>query len=92
MRDQLSLGASSGKESKIGASDFEFILLLGESATCKVFQIRRKKTGKMHAIKVLTKDRILGNHKKIEQVLTERKVLVKVRHPFVVQLHWTLRT
>jgi hypothetical protein len=91
MRDTLSIG-SSGKASKIGASDFEFIRLLGEGATCKVFQVRRKKTGKMYAVKVLEKDRILGNHRKVEQALTERQVLVEVRHPFIVQLHWTFQT
>ena len=88
MCDKLSVG----KSSKIGASDFEFIRLLGEGATCKVFQVRRKKTGKVYAVKVLSKDRLLGDHKKVEQVLTERKVLVEVRHPFIVQLHWTFQT
>lgn len=92
MCEQLSVGASAGKSTKIGASDFEFIRLLGEGATCKVFQVRRKKTGKMYAVKVLDKTRILGNHKKVEQALTERQVLVEVRHPFIVQLHWTFQT
>ena len=91
MRDALSIG-STGKSSKIGASDFEFMRLLGEGATCKVFQVRRKKTGKMYAVKVMDKDRILGNHRKVEQALTERQVLVEVRHPFIVQLHWTFQT
>lgn len=88
MCDKLSVG----KASKIGASDFEFIRLLGEGATCKVFQVRRKKTGKIYAVKVLSKERLLGNHKKVEQALTERQVLVEVRHPFIVQLHWTFQT
>ena len=92
MVDQLSLGATTGKGSKIGASDFEFNRLLGEGATCKVFQVKRKKTSKIYAVKVLSKDRILGDHKKVEQALTERKVLVEVRHPFIVQLHWTFQT
>jgi serine/threonine protein kinase len=92
MCDQLSVSSGTGKTPKIGASDFEFIRLLGEGATCKVFQVRRKKTGKMYAVKVLSKDRIIGNHKKVEQALTERKVLVEVRHPFIVQLHWTFQT
>ena len=92
MCDELSVTSTSGKPNKIGASDFEFIRLLGEGATCKVFQVRRKKTGKMYAVKVLSKDRILGNHRKVEQALTERKVLVEVRHPFIVQLHWTFQT
>jgi len=92
MCDQLSVSSGTGKQPKIGASDFEFIRLLGEGATCKVFQVRRKKTGKMYAVKVLSKDRIIGNHKKVEQALTERKVLVEVRHPFIVQLHWTFQT
>jgi serine/threonine protein kinase len=92
MCDQLSVSSATGKATKIGASDFEFIRLLGEGATCKVFQVRRKKTGKMYAVKILSKDRIIGNHKKVEQALTERKVLVEVRHPFIVQLHWTFQT
>ena len=92
MCDELSVGASSGKATKIGASDFEFIRLLGEGATCKVFQVKRKKTGKMYAVKVLAKARILGDHKKVAQAMTERKVLVEVRHPFIVQLHWTFQT
>ena len=92
MRDQFSIGSSAGKSTKIGASDFEFIRLLGEGATCKVFQVRRKKTGRFYAVKVLEKDRILGNHRKVEQALTERQVLVEVRHPFIVQLHWTFQT
>jgi serine/threonine protein kinase len=91
MRDELSI-SSGNTNNKIGASDFDFIRLLGEGATCKVFQVRRKKTGKMYAVKVMGKDRILGNHRKIEQALTERKVLVEVRHPFIVQLHWTFQT
>ncbi len=91
VRDTLSVGAS-GKPTKIGASDFEFIRLLGEGATCKVFQVKRKKTGKMYAVKVLDKARILGNHRKVEQALTERQVLVEVRHPFIVQLHYTFQT
>ena len=90
--DKLSVGTNSGKPTKIGASDFEFIRLLGEGATCKVFQVRRKKTGKVYAVKVLSKERLLGNHKKVEQALTERQVLVEVRHPVIVQLHWTFQT
>jgi len=89
--DQLSVGSGANK-SKIGASDFELIRMLGEGATCKVLQVRRKKTGKIYAVKVMEKKRIMGNHKKIEQALTERKVLVEVRHPFIVQLHWTFQT
>lgn len=91
MCDQLSVGSTSSK-SKIGASDFEFIRLIGEGASCEVIEVRRKKTGKTYAVKVMKKERILGNHKKIEQALTERKVLVEVRHPFIIQLHWTFQT
>jgi serine/threonine protein kinase len=90
--DQLTVGGTSDKKPKLSASDFEFIRLLGEGATCKVFQVKRKKTGKVYAVKVLDKSRILGNHRKIEQALTERQVLVEVRHPFIVQLHWTFQT
>jgi serine/threonine protein kinase len=92
MCDKLCVKTSSGASSKVSASDFEFIRLLGEGAEGKVFQVRRKKTGKNFAVKVIEKKRILGSHKKYSQALVERQVLVEARHPFIVQLHWTFQT
>ena len=47
MCEKLSVKTSSGGASKVNASDFEFIRLLGEGAAGKVFQVRRRKTGKV---------------------------------------------
>jgi hypothetical protein len=47
MCEKLSVKTSSGGSSKVNASDFEFIRLLGEGAAGKVFQVRRRKTGKV---------------------------------------------
>jgi serine/threonine protein kinase len=90
--EKLCVKSSSGRSSKVSAADFEFIRLLGEGASGKVFQVKRKKTGKMYAVKVMEKRQIMGDHKKYSQALVERQVLVEARHPFIVQLHWTFQT
>jgi hypothetical protein len=48
--EKLSVKTSTGKPTKVTASDFEFIRLLGEGAAAKVFQVRRRKTDKMYAV------------------------------------------
>ena len=90
--EKLCVKTSSGNSSKVSASDFEFVRLLGEGAAGKVFQVKRHKTDKIYAVKVVEKRFVLGDSKRYSQALVERQVLVEVRHPFIVQLHWTFQT
>ncbi len=48
--EKLCVKTTTGKPSKVTASDFEFIRLLGAGAEAKVFQVRRRKTDKMYAV------------------------------------------
>lgn len=77
---------------KVSLADFEVIKLVGEGASCSVMQVRKKDTGKLYAIKMMSKDRILTNHKRMERALMERQVLVKTKHPFVIQMFWAFQT
>ena len=77
---------------KVSLADFEVIKLVGEGASCSVMQVRKKDTGKLYAIKMMSKDRILTNHKRMERALMERQVLVKTKHPFVIQMYWAFQT
>ena len=81
-----------GGDAKLSLADFEVIKLVGEGASCSVLQVRKKDTGKLYAIKMMNKDRILTNHKRMERALMERQVLVKTKHPFIIQMYWAFQT
>jgi serine/threonine protein kinase len=79
-------------QTKMSLADFEIIKLVGEGASCSVMQVRKKDTGKLYAIKMMNKDRILTNHKRMERALMERQVLVKTKHPFIIQMYAAFQT
>ena len=48
---------------------------------------RKKDTGRLYAIKILRKDQIFSENQ-IKPILSERKVLEQLDHPFLIKLHW----
>ncbi|VAH90678.1 unnamed protein product [Triticum turgidum subsp. durum] len=75
----------------VGLDDFELLKLVGQGAFGKVYQVRRKCTSDIYAMKVMRKDKILEkNH--AEYMKAERDILTKVDHPFVVQLRYSFQT
>lgn len=54
-------------------------------AAVQVFQVRKKDTGQIYAMKVMRKDRILAKDHG-DYVRTEREVLTAVFHPYIVTL------
>jgi serine/threonine protein kinase len=75
-----------GNSLKIGFKDFEGIRVLGAGSFGKVFLVRRKRDGKVFAMKMLKK-RDLIIKKQLRYAVTEANVLKKCRHPFVLTLH-----
>lgn len=74
----------------IGLDDFEILKLVGQGAFGKVYQVRKKGTSEIYAMKVMRKDKILEkNH--AEYMKAERDILTKVDHPFVVQLRYSFQ-
>ncbi|KAG6488798.1 hypothetical protein ZIOFF_050049 [Zingiber officinale] len=75
----------------IGLDDFEVLKLVGKGAFGKVFQVRKKGTSEIYAMKVMRKDSVMEkNH--AEYMKSERDILTKVDHPFVVQLRYSFQT
>uniref|UniRef100_A0A453ANT6 non-specific serine/threonine protein kinase n=1 Tax=Aegilops tauschii subsp. strangulata TaxID=200361 RepID=A0A453ANT6_AEGTS len=75
----------------VGLDDFEILKLVGQGAFGKVFQVRKKGTSEIYAMKVMRKDKILEkNHS--EYMKAERDILTKVDHPYVVQLRYSFQT
>ncbi|KAL5711494.1 non-specific serine/threonine protein kinase [Ranunculus cassubicifolius] len=75
----------------VGLDDFEVLKVVGQGAFGKVFQVRKKGTFDIYAMKVVRKDKILEkNH--VEYMKAERDILTKVDHPFIVQLKYSFQT
>jgi ribosomal protein S6 kinase beta len=84
------LGNAMTEDEGIGLDDLEILKLVGQGAFGKVFQVRKKNTSEIYAMKVMRKDRILEkNHS--EYMKAEREILTKVDHPFIVQLRYSFQ-
>lgn len=59
--------------------------------TGKVFQVRKRSTGILYAMKVLKKADII-KRKVVGHTKNERQVLEVVRHPFIVKLRYAFQT
>ncbi|CAN8269988.1 unnamed protein product [Cochlearia groenlandica] len=75
----------------VGIDDFEVMKVVGQGAFGKVFQVRKKDTSEIYAMKVMRKDKIMEkNH--AEYMKAERDILTKIDHPFIVQLKYSFQT
>jgi len=93
------LKAKEAKEAKTGGGntrklcpeDFELLRVVGQGAFGKVFQVRKKDTGEVFAMKVMKKDRVLEKDHG-EYVRAERNALTAVVHPYIVTLRYSFQT
>ena len=72
---------------KICQDDFELMSIIGVGAYGKVILVKKKDTGKIFAMKVLKKSQI-SKLKQANNTMRERKILEKVKHPFIVELKY----
>jgi len=83
---------SNGAASKtIGVEDFDLLNVIGKGSFGKVLQVRKKDTGRIYAMKVLNKKNILDNNE-LEHTKTEKEILQKLAHPFLVNLNYSFQT
>ncbi|KAI0049567.1 Pkinase-domain-containing protein [Auriscalpium vulgare] len=79
------------KSVEVGPTSFQKIKLLGRGDVGKVFLVREKKSGKLFAMKVLSKKEMI-ERKKIKRALTEQEILATANHPFIVTLHHSFQS
>ncbi|KAN0027699.1 hypothetical protein ACTFIV_000991 [Dictyostelium citrinum] len=87
----LNGGKQPKKSEKVGVADFELLNLVGKGSFGKVIQVRKKDTGEVYAMKVLSKKHIV-EHNEVEHTLSERNILQKINHPFLVNLNYSFQT
>ncbi|CAG9314639.1 unnamed protein product [Blepharisma stoltei] len=76
---------------EIDWSHFNHIKLIGKGGFSKVTEVRKKDTGKLYAIKTMSKEFVI-NEDKVRQVLAERNIMINSSHPFIIELHWAFQT
>lgn len=79
------------KVESVGIEDFEILKFVGQGAFAKVYQVRKKGTTEIYAMKVMRKDKIMENNH-AEYMKAERDILTNVDHPFIVQLRYSFQT
>jgi len=78
-------------QKKVTVDDFQIIRVIGRGTYGKVQLVKEIATGKHFALKTMSK-RLLAESDQVEQTLTERNVLLKTAHPFLVSAHYTFQT
>lgn len=80
---------------RVSTHDFQLCKVLGMGAYGKVFQVRKmtgNNSGKIFAMKVLKKARIVRSIKDTDHTKAERSILESVKHPFIVDLMYAFQT
>ncbi|CAJ0608934.1 unnamed protein product [Cylicocyclus nassatus] len=86
----VDLGAK--EQAMANASDFDFMSIIGKGNFGRVFQVRHIATGKIYAMKVLSKEHVRKKNE-VKHVMAELKVLKSnIHHPFLVSLHFSFQS
>lgn len=83
--------ASSSGLIEISYQDFTPICVLGKGSFGEVFLVTKIDTGRQYAMKLLRKDKILGQHL-LKYAMAERNIQATIRHPFIVRLRYAFQT
>ncbi|KAK9451156.1 kinase-like domain-containing protein [Limtongia smithiae] len=77
-----------------GPQDFEILRLLGKGTFGQVYQVRKKDTDRIYAMKVLSK-KVIVQKKEVAHTIGERNILVRTAttdSPFIVGLKFSFQT
>jgi len=78
-------------KSKVTFENFEFLKTLGKGTFGKVILCREKATNQLYAMKILKKEVIIKKDE-VEHTMTEKRVLQKTDHPFLLTLKYSFTT
>jgi serine/threonine protein kinase len=85
------LNLNSIEEETVTPSSFVCLALLGKGSFGEVFLVQKINTKERFAMKVLRKERIMGQNL-LKYALAERNVLSLSHHPFIVKLNYAFQT
>ncbi|PVV05277.1 hypothetical protein BB560_000207 [Smittium megazygosporum] len=79
------------EEEKLTIDQFDLLKVIGRGSFGKVFQVCKKDTKRIYAMKVLSKSKIV-KRSEVAHTLAERDVLAMINHPFIVPLKFSFQT
>lgn len=81
-------------KNQVGPNDFKILKLIGKGTFGQVYQVKKKDTQRIYAMKVLSK-KVIIQKKEIAHTLGERNILVRTAmaaSPFIVGLKFSFQT
>jgi len=91
VKESIQGGKKETSPKTIGLPDFEMLAVIGKGSFGRVLQVKKKDNGRIYAMKVLNKQNILDNHE-LAHTKTEKNILQKLAHPFLVNLNYSFQT
>jgi len=79
------------RDVQVGPNSFDKIKLIGKGDVGKVYLTREKKSGRLYAMKVLSKTEMIKRNK-IKRALAEQEILATSNHPFIVTLYHSFQS
>lgn len=76
---------------KVTRHDFEQIKVVGRGAFSRVILVRKKDTGRLYAMKIMRKDKLV-REQKIKPIINERLIMQKLNHPYIIKLYWSFQS
>lgn len=76
---------------KVGKEDFDIQKTIGKGSFGRVFMVTKKDTGRVYAMKVLNKEKVIARNQ-LQHTLSERKILADIASPFLVGLRFAFQT
>lgn len=79
------------KNRSVSLNDFEIIKVIGRGTFGKVSLVKYKGDGKLYAMKAMSKKK-LADERNVNNVLVEKEVLIRTKHPFLVHAYFCFQT
>jgi len=82
------------EKKKLGIEDFTIKKVIGQGSFGKVLLVTKKDSSqkdRVFAMKVLNKSTIISRNE-VEHTKSEKSILMKLEHPFLVKLHYSFQT
>lgn len=70
--------------------DFFMLSQIGKGTYAKVILVRYKVDNKLYALKMLKKKYIIEKNQE-GHIMTEKAILAKIDHPFLIKLYWSFQ-
>ena len=71
-------------------NNFDFLYVIGKGGFGKVWKVKSKKTKMTYALKEMSKLKVIDK-KSIKSINSERELLSKLHHPFIVNMHYAFQ-